>query len=138
MTHGTGGYRSGCRCEQCKNAEAARKRRNRADNARARTKGVVKLVTQQPAPQIPDEPGPVELGVRARIESMSNSDPGNAAIAIRNAQLCDREDHSALVPQLSRAIGAAFDRMAGPRKKSKSGRLAIVQSYTGTTKAAAQ
>ncbi len=96
-------------------------------------------MTQQPAPsQVPDEPGPVELGVRARIESMSNSDPGNAAIAIRNAQLCDREDHSALVPQLSRAIGLAFDRMSGPRKKSKSGRLAIVQEMTGVSDRKAQ
>jgi hypothetical protein len=138
-------YRSGCRCANCRKAEAQRKRRNRAQSPKARLKIASTTVTAIPERTVSTAApadagiGEVELGVRAQIERSAKAEamPGVAAGAIKLAKLLDRDDHSLLAPQLYGKLDVALARLDGPAKKLKS-RLVAVQSMTNVKRAASE
>jgi hypothetical protein len=132
-SHGATEYRNGCRCAVCRGAEAARQRRYRArnPNAQIRRPNVVAFpASSQPAAQ----PGEVEQAVRAQLADMPKAAerPGEAAAAIRLAQLLDNPDYYALSAQNTYRLHTLLTSLAGLRKKSggRLTRLATVQAMT--------
>jgi hypothetical protein len=79
-------------------------------------------------------PGEVELAVRAQLADMPKTAErqGEAAAAIRLAQLLDNPDYYALAAQNSYKLHILLASLAGPRKKS-GGRLTRLASVHAMT-----
>jgi hypothetical protein len=134
-THGSSGYKRGCRCEKCRAAEATRQRRYRARNPRAQIRGpkhnVVSFPTTAQPAAAPTGLGEVEQAVRLQLAGMPKAleRQGEAAAAIRLAQLLDSPDHFALAAQNSYKLHVILNSLGAPKKKAKS-RLAAIESMT--------
>jgi hypothetical protein len=132
--HGATQYRNGCRCAVCRGAEAARQRRYRARNPNAQIRGPKPNVVALPsrgeptAPQIAPN-GEVEQAVRAQLAGMPKADErqGEAAAAIRLAQLLDDPSYFALASQNSYKLHTLLKDLGTPKKKSR-GRLQAIES----------
>jgi hypothetical protein len=129
VKHGATQYRNGCRCAVCRGAEAARQRRRRASNPNAHIRTPRANVIALPQTQQPTQPGDVETAVRGQLAGNPRADdrPGEAAAAIRLAQLLDRDDHSALAAQMTYRLHTVLNSLGAPKRKSGS-RLAVVQA----------
>jgi hypothetical protein len=126
----------------CRGAEATRARRYRARNPRAQTRipNVVALPTSL-QPDTAAQPGEVEQAVRAQLADMPKAEQrqGEAAAAIRLAQLLDNPDYYALAAQNSYKLHTLLASLAGPRKKlAHRGRLATVAAMTAPKQRTAQ
>ncbi len=113
LEHGRARYQRGCRCEVCKAAEAAHKRRWRASKRSA---------------EIPDEivEGPVCAGVRAELASTAETRPGTFALALSMALVLDNAAPR-LHPPASRVLTRILDRAAGA-SRLRSSRLARLRA----------
>jgi hypothetical protein len=135
-------YRNGCRCQPCRNAEAAKKRRQRASalTGGATDGAVVRLVlsTGQPARKTKavSKPkakvvGPNEQAVldQCAASPLAADQPATVAQAVSLAKILDDEACKAMWPTTSRQLHALMLALRAPQKKSR-GRLARVQAMT--------
>lgn len=115
LEHGRARYQRGCRCNVCKAAEAAHKRRWRASKRAA---------------EIPDEiaEGPVCAGVRGELASTADTRPGRFALALSMALVLDNAPPR-LHPPASRVLTRILDRAAAESKPAPS-RLAALRALT--------
>ncbi|WP_156747214.1 hypothetical protein [Mycobacterium sp. E2462] len=122
-SHGTSGYRQGCRCDTCKEAESAR-------NARYRASGTTKNnVTQLRTAG----PGEVERAVINECEIHGTVTNFRAPMARSLARVLDNPSmagrHVQTAKQLVQALEALHGNGSGKRKGS-SARLALVKEQT--------
>lgn len=133
--HGTTSrYRYGCRCPECRDAHAAY-------NQRYCTQGPVNEVSRpvKPVvkPEVPGEPGPVELATRAQLAGLSRAvvEPALAAGAVRLAQLLDSDRSPSAYPQAMKQLSAVLGELKKGSDLRKSG-LASVRAMSVPDKAA--
>lgn len=116
VTHGTSGYRQGCRCDVCKEAESAR-------NAHYRVSGT----TKSKVLAMPSQPGEVERAVIEEAEIHCST--GYRVVTARTlARVLDNPNmagvHVSTARQLVPILNAMHD--SGPGKRKGSARLALV------------
>jgi len=120
--HGRGRYNRGCRCATCKLANREYQRRHRSKRLRA--------VTTPPADVTTEPTGAVAAAVQAQLDGTAAAleRPGLYAVAIRLAQLLDRDD---AVPQFSAAAHRLSEILSTLSKHStRRTRLSAVRSMT--------
>ena len=125
LSHGRSRYNRGCRCGICRAANRDHTRRRRSKHLAAVPRG--EDAVQPPAEFID---GPVTEAVRAQLAQTdaARERPGLYAIAIRLAQLLDRED---CVPQYAAAAHRLTEVLGTLSKSSaRRGRLATVRDMT--------
>lgn len=131
-------YRGGCRCDECKAAEAARKRRARARDAnqRARIASVTDINRKPEAPaetpSAPTEMGPVEKAVREEIAMSPRAEqlPGICAAYIQLGKNMDNSKLVAIHDRIAAKMVTLRAQLQLPKRKS-GGRLAAVQAMGG-------
>jgi hypothetical protein len=135
-THGSSGYKNGCRCTTCREAENERQRRYRAKNPNAQIRGPKPNVVAFPN-AAPTEPGEVETAVREQCAMLPRAAerPGEVAAAIRLGQLLDDPGYFALAAQNSFKLHTLLASLGAPKKKGRN-RLAAVQAMTERKRAA--
>jgi len=153
-THGTSGYRAGCRCVECTLAESDRKRRFRGTGTGAKS-AVETNVTQlrrnttshvgtsarSQASGKESPIGPVGQAVMADTADLPEA-PGKSIMvemALTLARLLDNPRYVGLHVQASRQLSAVLGSLTGGKAsgRRKSGaRLATVQSLTRHRRAA--
>jgi hypothetical protein len=129
-THGTSGYRAGCRCSTCTLAESDRKRRFRSTGSGA--KNVVAIRSKQDLTQ----PGEVERALDAETAELGTEHAVTVAQARVLARILDDAEMFGLHVQASRQLTQVLQSVwgnqspgRGGRRKS-GGRLAVVRELT--------
>jgi hypothetical protein len=130
--HGRRRYREGCRCDECKAAEAAYKRRYRERKLLGDIAPAAEVGQQKASADRPD-PGPVEAGVIEAIGGeLAQLRPDLYAVAVSLAQLMDdpraKSQRAACAGKLREILRDLRVSVAKP-----GGKLAAVQAMTRPT-----
>ncbi len=129
---GTTKYADGCRCDACKAAHAERARHDRMKNPNSRG-----TVTALPARDESLGDNEIAWIRQCELSVAAERNPSIVAQGRSLATLLDDPGCRAIWPATSRQLDKLRLALAGPRRKSK-GRLALVESMTGTSNRAAQ
>ena len=125
ISHGRERYRRGCRCDECKAAQAAYQRvyRERQRN------GLVGVANDAADPN--ESPGPVEAAVREEIDGLASAAlrPSLAAIAACMARLLD-SPASTPKPAAAKVLVAVMDTLHKGSAQGRRGSLALVRTMT--------
>lgn len=129
--HGIAAYNRGCRCDVCRAASAAARRRQRAAKPDA-PKGSPNVVALPNTGQPVHQPGPNELAVLAEVELLPRSAerPAIVQAALTVARRLDDEAHAAMTARNAHELRDLLDQLKGPKRKS-AGRLQIVSAMAG-------
>jgi hypothetical protein len=119
INHGRERYRRGCRCDECKAAQASYQRKYRERQA-------LGLVGAENS-----APGPVELAVQSELATLvsAESRPALAAIAAAMARLLDSRA-AGPKPQAARVLASVLDTLHKGSAQGRRGKLAVVKSMT--------
>lgn len=139
-SHGTRRrYNEGCRCDDCKAAEAVYRSNYRQRKASGEPVGPQGRVVPISAPmvEVHDEPGRVEAGVLAELEGLTQADerPGLKETALALARILDSPKAVNQQPAAAAKLADLLDKLrkGADAKKSK---LASVRAMTSAKSAA--
>ena len=125
IKHGRERYRRGCRCDECRDAQAAYQRvyRERQRNDLPASTNV------DPDPN--GLPGPVELAVEAELAGLVSAElrPGLVAIVVCMARVLDSAA-STPKPAAAKVLVSALDALHKASAQGRRGRLALVKEMT--------
>jgi hypothetical protein len=117
-------YIDGCRCDECKAANAAYQQ-----EYRQRPVVVVPLSTAVTPPL--SGPGPVESGVAEEIDSLaSEARPGLAQVALALARVMDDPKAINQKPAAAKVLATLLDRLRTASAQGRRGGLRAVRSMT--------
>lgn len=117
-------YNDGCRCDDCKAANAAYQA-----EYRQRPAVVVPLSTGVTPPIC--GPGPVESGVMAEIGGLAaEARPGLAAVALALARVLDDPKSVNQKPAAAKVLAALLDKLRSASARGSRGGLAVVRTMT--------
>jgi hypothetical protein len=120
-------YNDGCRCEDCKGAQAAYQRvyRERQRN------GLVGVPNA--TPDLDGSPGPVELAVEAELAGLVSAEarPALAQIAICMGRLLD-SPAATPKPQAAKVLVTALDMLRKGFAQGRRGSLAVVRAMSSS------
>jgi hypothetical protein len=127
ISHGRERYRRGCRCDECKAAQASYQRvyRERQRN------GLVGVANAAPEPN--GSPGPVELAVEAELAGLVSAEarPALAQIAICMGRLLD-SPAATPKPQAAKVLVTALDTLRKGSAQGRRGSLAVVRAMSSS------
>jgi hypothetical protein len=123
--HGRERYRRGCRCDECKQAQAAYQRKYRERQAL----GLVGVGNPTPSTNV--EPGPVEAAVREEINGLPSATlrPAMLAIAAAMARVLDSRA-SGPKPRAARVLASVLETLRKGSAQGRRGSLAVVKAMT--------
>jgi hypothetical protein len=117
-------YIDGCRCDECKAANAAYQQ-----EYRQRPAVVVPLSTAVTPPL--SGPGPVESGVAEEIDSLaSEARPGLAQVALELARVLDNPKALNQKAAAARVLTTLLDKLRSSSARGRRNRLAVVRTMT--------
>lgn len=130
-SHGSGGYRTGCRCDICRKAETLRKANYRARGGSTVVSMPASSRSRSGNARRLSRVGPVEEAVseEAASSAVAPERPAIVAMAKAMARILDSDDLVAMHPQAARQLQASLTQLA-PRVKKSKGRLAAVRGMT--------
>ena len=139
--HNISRYKRGCRCDVCRAAGTKARARQRATQ---KTHTLPEGLKPKPQPKVvglPSTPQPVEseavgeneAAVRAQCGNSKRADdvPAIVSQAITLAKILDNPDLQPMHPQTSRQLASLLASLDGPKRKMKSGHLAVVSRMAG-------
>jgi hypothetical protein len=123
--HGRERYRRGCRCDECKGAQAAYQRKFRE------RKALGLVGAGDPAPEQNCSPGPVELAVEAELAGLVSAEarPALAQIAICMGRLLD-SPAAGPKPAAAKVLISAMETLHKASAQGRRGSLALVKTMT--------
>jgi hypothetical protein len=119
-------YVSGCRCDDCKEANRLYQRdlrQRRAEGGPVRPATVVSLPSQQVT-----QPGPVESGAVAELEGLMEVRPGLAQAALAVARILDNPKAVSQQPAAAKVLGTLLDKLRAASAQRRRGDLALVRT----------
>jgi len=123
------GYKTGCRCAQCRDAQAAYQRGYRARVLMGETRPRPSVVP----PVAPDvaEPGRVEMAVATELEGLPAADsrPGLAALALAMGRVLDHPRALSSKPAAARQLARFLDDLH-KGSAARRGGLSVVRQMT--------
>jgi hypothetical protein len=125
IKHGRERYRRGCRCDDCKNAQATYQRKYREHKA-------LGLVGGRNYPPVGNPtPGPVELAVEQQISGLASAElrPGLVAVALAMARVLDATAVNQK-PSAARVLVTVLDTLRKASARGRRGSLSLVKSMT--------
>jgi hypothetical protein len=131
-------YTDGCRCTDCRNANAAYQQGYRQRLVTGEDRHVYQMEhlenpdQRQSAPIVPNgTPGPVESAVTAELAGypLSAERPGLSAVAVRLAQLLDNAKAVATYPSAVRELRRVLDALS-KGAQGRRGQLSAVRTMT--------
>jgi hypothetical protein len=125
IVHGRERYRRGCRCDECKGAQAAYQRVYRERQRNGLT------VRRDLTGSTNVEPGPVELAVQEEISGLvlAALRPGLVAGALAMARVLDAAAVNAK-PQAAKVLVGVLDTLHKGSAQGRRGSLSLVKSMT--------
>lgn len=124
--HGTRrGYKDGCRCDDCKDAQRLYQQRYRE-----RQRSLAPVANGAP---VASSPGPVESGVKAEISALAaEACPGLAAVALALARnVMDNPRAVYQQPAAAKVLAVLLDKLHSASVPGRRGRLALVRTMSG-------
>jgi hypothetical protein len=115
-------YNDGCRCEDCTASNAAHQQ-----EYRTRPTSVVHLPT---AVTPPSGPGPVESGVQAELEGLTEARPGLAQVALALARVLDDPRATSQKAAAARVLVVLLDELRSASAPARRGHLAAVRTMS--------
>jgi hypothetical protein len=135
-SHGTRRrYNEGCRCDECRHAQALYQRRYRERKANGLTRPHAPPVVVAELPQAEayriDTPGPVEAAVQQEIGGLAQAElrPGLVAIAAAMARVLDSTPPTPK-PAAAKVLVNVLDTLHKGSAQGRRGNLAVVKSMT--------
>jgi hypothetical protein len=127
-------YTQGCHCEDCTAANAAYQQEYRqrlpAPTHRWGRSDLPHLETMPCARDTPS-PGPVELGVRAELEGLSEARPGLAQVALALARILDNPKAVSQKAAAAKVLAGLLEKLRSVSAKGRQGGLAVVRAMAG-------
>lgn len=128
--HGTrGGYKDGCRCDECRDAQRRYQQRYRersvagVGNSHTSSSSVFAVSGYRTAP------GPVESRVQAEIGALATqARPGLAAMALSLAQLMDDPRARNQQPAAAKVLAGMLDKLRSVSASGRRGGLTLVRT----------
>jgi hypothetical protein len=117
-------YNEGCRCGDCKDANAAYQQ-----EYRQRPTAVIPLSTAVTPPIC--GPGPVESGVEAEISGLAaEARPGLAAVALELARVMDNPKAVNQKAAAAKVLATTLDKLHAVSARGRRGNLALVRQMS--------
>jgi hypothetical protein len=125
-------YGAGCRCGNCKDAQAIYQRKYRERKANGETRPVLVAPVLQLQPT---EPGPVASAVEAELGCLAEAQlrPSLAQAALAMARLLDNPKAVNQQPAPAKVLAALLDKFRSASAGGRRGGLALVRTMTGGT-----
>ena len=140
--HGTRrSSKDGCRCEDCKDAQRLyqqRYRERRQTRAEPERRDGFRHASERldSTGRSQSEPGPVESGVRAELEGLTEARPGLAQVALALARLLDNPRATSQKAAAAKVLATLLDRLATASAGGRQSRLSLVKSMTTSSPSA--
>ncbi|WP_045380122.1 hypothetical protein [Mycobacterium kyorinense] len=124
-------YNDGCRCDDCtaaNNTYQQQYRQRRAGGAPV----ALKVVSSDSVPHATGEPGPVECGVAAELDSLPAvaDRPGTAAMVLALARILDNPRALSAQPAASKVLNTLLDELHSASARGRRGNLSVVRAMT--------
>ena len=126
-------YETGCRCDDCRAAQASYQRRYRQRRANGETRPPV-VVAELPQAEMCHVAtfGPVEMAVTTELAELTDARPGLAQAALALARLLDDTKASSQKPAAAKVLTQLLDKLRSSSASGRRGSLAVVKSMTTT------
>jgi hypothetical protein len=131
IKHGRERYRRGCRCDECKQAQASYQRAFR-ERQRNGLVGVTNATPDLDGPVGNPTPGPVEQAVESELAGVPSAEwrPSLVQVALAMARILDNPRAPSAQPAAAKVLVSVMDQLHKGSAQGRRGSLAVVKSMT--------